>query len=356
MKINKITKVIILISICFVLLSCGQVKANDFYNATGIPTDNSLAVASTFRAEFSAIEDGFDTVSPLTGNGSEFVTINSGATAQESVAASAVRALIGAAGLITTDTTFYLTTAGNDTTGDGSSGSPWYSLAKVFDYLKDKWIATDALVTIDSDDGTYTGLAQVIISHPCANRIEISGTSQSGTIRVYTDNGIIVQGTNLRLLEKITLKGSSSTANYGLYVRDQGSVYIENIGLSIWGFALYIFNNSSVYLNAGTDLDIDTSKYGIQVTNNCFLNAQLATVDCSSIASSRGITVNQNSAARFDYSTVSNTVTGFFASGDSFISALSTTCTNCTGDDYDPNVTTGDTPTFDNVGSWIYKP
>ncbi len=37
--------------------------------------------------------------------------------------------------VISADTTFYVATTGSDTTGDGSSGSPWATLRKALSYL-----------------------------------------------------------------------------------------------------------------------------------------------------------------------------------------------------------------------------
>ena len=77
--------------------------------------------------------------------------------------------------LIDSDTTIYLETTGNDTTGDGSSGDPWLTLSKALSYLADKSIATDATVTIQFGDGTYTRTATDTVNHPNGDRINIVG-------------------------------------------------------------------------------------------------------------------------------------------------------------------------------------
>jgi len=46
-----------------------------------------------------------------------------------------IGALEAEGNLISADTTFYVATTGSDTTGDGSSGSPWATLRKALSYL-----------------------------------------------------------------------------------------------------------------------------------------------------------------------------------------------------------------------------
>ena len=52
-------------------------------------------------------------------------------------------------------TTYYISPTGNDTTGDGSSGTPWATLDKAFSQMS----ASD---TVKLKDGTYTGALNVI--------------------------------------------------------------------------------------------------------------------------------------------------------------------------------------------------
>jgi hypothetical protein len=77
--------------------------------------------------------------------------------------------------VIATDTTYYVATTGSDVTGDGSSGTPWATVAHALVYLGDKWINSDATVTIQVDDGTYTSTTQIVVTHPCGKLIQILG-------------------------------------------------------------------------------------------------------------------------------------------------------------------------------------
>ena len=57
--------------------------ANDFFSASGNPATGSQGSSAAMRAEFDSIEDGFDKLPTMTGNGSKIVAVNSGGTALE---------------------------------------------------------------------------------------------------------------------------------------------------------------------------------------------------------------------------------------------------------------------------------
>lgn len=54
------------------------------------------------------------------------------------------------------DRTFYVSTTGNDTTGDGSSGSPWATIQHAWDVIQKYYDLNGYTATIQLDDGTYT--------------------------------------------------------------------------------------------------------------------------------------------------------------------------------------------------------
>jgi hypothetical protein len=80
--------------------------------------------------------------------------------------------------VISSNTTYYIATDGNDTTGDGSSGTPWLTIAKTVDYLKDKWVNNDVTVTIQAANGTYSQSTTNNIEHPCSSRIKYQGENR----------------------------------------------------------------------------------------------------------------------------------------------------------------------------------
>lgn len=79
--------------------------------------------------------------------------------------------------LIAADVTLHVSTSGSDSTGDGSSGSPWATVAHAMEHLKNKWIAQGVTVTIDVAAGTYTATSLTNLSHPCGARIRLQGAT-----------------------------------------------------------------------------------------------------------------------------------------------------------------------------------
>ena len=82
----------------------------------------------------------------------------------------------GGTPIISTNTTLYVATTGNDTTGNGTSGAPWATVAKAVAYLYGYWISPSVNVTIMVADGTYSW-AETTFQHPCGQQIQITGTN-----------------------------------------------------------------------------------------------------------------------------------------------------------------------------------
>ena len=59
--------------------------SNEYFTAASVPANNAALSSSTMRGEFGSIEDGFDKLPTLTGNGSKIVAINSSGTAMEAI-------------------------------------------------------------------------------------------------------------------------------------------------------------------------------------------------------------------------------------------------------------------------------
>jgi len=57
--------------------------------------------------------------------------------------------------LITKNTTFYFSPAGNDNTGDGTQANPWFHLQPFVDTVKSTSVASNVSVTLEFDAGTY---------------------------------------------------------------------------------------------------------------------------------------------------------------------------------------------------------
>jgi hypothetical protein len=64
---------------------------------------------------------------------------------------------IGVRTVLTQDTTFYVATTGNDTTGDGSSGNPWATPQHANDVICSQYDLNSFDCTVQLADGSYTG-------------------------------------------------------------------------------------------------------------------------------------------------------------------------------------------------------
>jgi hypothetical protein len=78
---------------------------------------------------------------------------------------------------ITTNITYYIATTGNDTTGNGSSGTPWLTIAKAMSYLASFIIASGVTITITMADGHYSVAAGTSLNHPFGSQIKLTGTN-----------------------------------------------------------------------------------------------------------------------------------------------------------------------------------
>jgi len=77
--------------------------------------------------------------------------------------------------IIEENTTLYVSTSGNDITGDGSLSNPWKTPHRALEWLSDKFIKTNKTVTIKCLDGIYSISETLIPQHPCGHLITLSG-------------------------------------------------------------------------------------------------------------------------------------------------------------------------------------
>ena len=85
--------------------------------------------------------------------------------------------LISGVANVLTNTTLYVATTGNDTTGDGSIGNPWLTIGKALSYLTDKWIDKGSFVTIQVGDGNFAISTTLTVNHPHGDRLSLVGTN-----------------------------------------------------------------------------------------------------------------------------------------------------------------------------------
>ena len=78
--------------------------------------------------------------------------------------------------MITVNTWFYVATTGNDSTGNGTAGSPWATVQHALNYLGNYWIAANVQATVVLQNGVYTLTSPITVPfHPQGAQINISG-------------------------------------------------------------------------------------------------------------------------------------------------------------------------------------
>ena len=162
------------------------------------------------------------------------------------------------------DTTdVYVATTGNDTTGDGSSGSPFATVNKAIEWTYGKIPAGSGWNwNIHIADGTYNSVERILVRGwgPIYCRYNITGNTTNPENVVFnfaasqTDGIGIYNGTRV-YIKGLTLNSSNSGNENG--VRNSNNVWAQFEDVRItgnWTYGMLVSNNSYVILQ---DLYID---------------------------------------------------------------------------------------------------
>ena len=126
---------------------------------------------------------------------------------------------------LTEDTSYYISSSGNDTTGDGSSGTPWATPHKAFETLKDYYVPEDVAVSIIIKDGEIDLSSEddLVIDHPQGDRITLKGensyaiaftsASQSGSAGSYALTLGCSDTSDVEVGDHVLVKAASSGTN-----------------------------------------------------------------------------------------------------------------------------------------------
>jgi hypothetical protein len=125
--------------------------------------------------------------------------------------------------------TFYIDPAGNDTTGDGSSGNPWLNLAKALD-------STATTDTIIVKQGLYLNQSTITSTTARVRGKTIIGETENPRDTILDFNTAIVQlggtlsqASETFTLKNITIKNTGLVGNtLGMMAANQGTQLIEN--------------------------------------------------------------------------------------------------------------------------------
>lgn len=258
--------------------------------------------------------------------------------------------------IIRSNLTLYCSNSGNDTTGDGTSSSPWKTLNKAIDWLNDKQITTSATVTISFDTSTIAHTATVEIDGPQFRRVVIDGNGSTNSILTWAAAGVggitIQNNTKLKDIKDIKLLGDGTNGN-GIYITENSSITVSSdVLVDSFANGVYIDLDSYIDASSGSLTSQNNVAHGISLHNESSGLLQGCTFSSNGTT---GCYATQNSTINAANSTSSSNGTyGFFASFNSFINANNTTATGNGTAGYSPAKTTAADPTFANQGSWIY--
>ena len=254
--------------------------------------------------------------------------------------------------VIGSNTTLYVSTTGNDSTGDGSSGSPWATIGKASEYLSVRRIKKDVVVTVELAAGTYTYTSTDRLDHPQGNQIKYVGASPVGTkprgttlngdgnrgytvtsenhndvrlqayyqtiLQFNSTTGILIGSNSTVVLEDILIRGNytSDGSNTTDGIRLQGGI-TGGLGGSVKlnNCAIHNFRNRGLALVFGgnatlTDLTITNCGGGISNSSGIILG-DLSTLSGSptltvSNCNSDGVSILRSGTSRIQNAMISN--------------------------------------------------
>ena len=186
--------------------------------------------------------------------------------------------------IINANTTLYIATTGNDTTGDGSNGNPWATIAKALSYLGNYWIPSTVTVAICVKDGTYSQSSTIVPTHPCGSQIQIVGQnyyaksitsvqSTSGSAGAYSIVVNINSVANIAVNDYITIQEATG----GTYPRMMVGVHkITNVDAGNSRITFLSCNRSTLLPSGAVTASVNilktiiscTTCHGIQVNAN----------------------------------------------------------------------------------------
>lgn len=180
---------------------------------------------------------------------------------------------------ISTNTTWHVSTAGNDTTGDGSIGAPWATIAKAATEIGKCLIPTGVTLTLKINDGTYgTANTQAFIYFKYAGGGNLvvtkydAGTDSS--VQIYY---VLVFENCKATVSNITPVGLWSQQGAGLAI---GNCRFKSLTAWTTGANQYV---SHISANTGARIDFTGTVYSIDAgtdTTGKFVEASDGSVYC----------------------------------------------------------------------------
>ena len=166
------------------------------------------------------------------------------------------------------NTTFYVATTGNDSTGNGTSGTPWLTIQHAINVLNSKYDLAGYTATINVADGTYT--TPIVLTTPfvggSVKNVVINGNS-------VTPSNVIISTTSADCINVSNIGVSIYVQNLKLQTTTGGSCLFAQYGGTIWYknivFGACAANQISAF--AGSPVLAD-GNYSISGSAQCHIN------------------------------------------------------------------------------------
>ena len=175
---------------------------------------------------------------------------------------------------INSNLTLYVASNGSDTTGDGTSSTPWATINKAVDWLSNKFIAADISVIIQLADGTYNSQEKVSVKSP-VNDIKIIGnisTPTNVTLNFGSSHDGILVNKNTHLgIQGLKIVGSNKSEwKSGVWSRWGSTLYINSCIIDGWGYGVQSDNIGFVRVD-------------VNVVNNCNIGVNISQLSAATL-------------------------------------------------------------------------
>lgn len=145
--------------------------------------------------------------------------------------------------------TVYISTTGNDTTGNGTAGAPWATLQHAYNTIQNNYDLNGHQATIQMAAGTYTNGLNAVL--PC--------TGQSSYVIIQGDtvtwDNVILNTVGIQATQSayLLVQGMKITpgSNYALYVADNASIFFQDIDFGAATGTQLFCNSTGVLAQAG---------------------------------------------------------------------------------------------------------
>jgi hypothetical protein len=242
---------------------------------------------------------------------------------------------------LSSNMTFYVSTAGSDTVGSGLYADPWATIQHAWTMITSYYDLNGFTATIQLFDGTYTSGLNAI-GTPVGGNIVIQGNSSNiGNVILNSSSDVITSNNSIVTIQYLTIEGGSTVS---LFADNGGGIFFNNIAFAACtGPHIWANRGGFVRANGNYSITGNASNHWLAQGNG------VITVDSITITVSAGLTFSNTFASALMGGYIecySNTFSTTTATGIRYISNLNGVInTNGGGANYLPGNSAGSTAT-----------